>query len=153
MIRIMFVCYGNICRSPMAEFLLKDLLSKTDRADDFYIASSATSSEELGNPVYYKTAEILDKFNIDYSKKRAVRLTQADYDKYDYFIGMDSENVRNMNRLFNGDKLGKVSRLMSFAGLNQDVSDPWWTRDFEKCYDDIYKGLQGLLNNLLAKNN
>ncbi len=140
MIKIMFVCHGNICRSPMAEFLMKDYILKKGDGDKFFISSSATSSEELGNPVHFGTRKILDRLGISYSGKRAVRLMPADYEKYDYFIGMDERNRQNMKRIFNGDKDNKIACLLDYLG-GGEVADPWWTGDFEKTFQDISKGI------------
>ncbi len=148
MIKIMFVCHGNICRSPMAEFLFKDMVEKKGESENFYIRSSATSSEEYGCPVHYGTREILDRLNISYKGKRAELLISADYENYDYFIGMDFANVRNMKRILNGDKDDKVRLLLDFAGENREVADPWWTGDFDKTYDDIILGLKYLYKHI-----
>ena len=148
MIKIMFVCHGNICRSPMAEFLFKDMVEKKGESENFYIRSSATSSEEHGCPVHYGTREILDRLNISYKGKRAELLRSADYENYDYFIGMDFANVRNMKRILNGDKDDKVCLLLDFAGENREVADPWWTGDFDKTYDDIILGLKYLYKHI-----
>ncbi len=150
MIKIMFVCHGNICRSPMAEFVLKDMVRKRGLENEFVISSSATSTEEIwngiGNPVYPPVKAILKKHGIDASGKRAVQLKSNDYDKYDLFIGMDSTNIRNMTRIFGGDKDNKIHKLMEYTGSNADVSDPWYTRDFDRCYEDIYAGCKALLD-------
>ena len=142
MIRIMFVCHGNICRSPMAEFIFRDMVKKAGIADRFVIESSATSTEEIwngiGNPVYPPAKRELAKHVICCDGKRAVQLKKSDYDKYDYFICMDSNNIRNTMRIFGDDKDGKVCKMMSFAGMNRDVSDPWYSGDFEQAYNDIY---------------
>ena len=139
----MFVCHGNICRSPMAELIMKDYLKK--RGDDnFFIASSATSREELGNGVHYGTRTVLNRLGISCQGKRAVQLTRADYDKYDYFIGMDEYNKRNMIRIFDGDKDGKVSLLMDYTDTPRDVADPWYTGNFEQTYQDIKLGVDCL---------
>ena len=152
MIKIMFVCYGNICRSPMAEFLMKKMVEDLGEENKFFIESSATSSEEIGSPVYYGTAEILDRLNIDYSKKRAKKLTLSDYDKYDYFVGMDEYNRRAMQRIFNGDAKGKVSLVLDYTATPRDVSDPWYTRDFEKTYQDLVLGLNEFYKFLKTNN-
>lgn len=150
MIKIMFVCHGNICRSPMAEFLMKDLLSK--RKDDrFSVSSAATSGEEIGSPVHYGTKRILNGLNIDCSNKRAVRLTQSDYDKYDYFICMDDANVHNTLRIFGGDKQGKTARLLDFTDNPRSVADPWYTGDFAATYNDISLGVNKLYEFLCEK--
>lgn len=153
MIKIMFVCHGNICRSPMAEFVLKDMVRHRGLENDFVIASSATSTEEIwngvGNPVYPPVKAVLEDHGIDPSGKRAVQLKASDYDKYDLFIGMDSANIRNMARILGEDKDNKIRKLMEYTGSNSDVSDPWYTRDFDRCYKDIYSGCEALLNSLL----
>lgn len=149
MIRIMFVCHGNICRSPMAEFIMKKLVSDSGLSDQFYIASSATSTEELGNSVYPPAKSELAKHGIGCAGKTAVQLRKTDYDKYNYFIGMDTANIRNMNRIFGSDKDGKIYKLLTFAGRSDDVSDPWYSRDFGTAYDDIEEGCKGLLEQLI----
>lgn len=148
MIRIMFVCHGNICRSPMAEFIMKKLAAEMGRSQDFFIASSATSTEEIGNPVYPPARAELAKHNISCGGKVSVQLKKSDYDSYDYFIGMDSANIRNMNRIFGSDRDGKIYKLMTFAGKSSDVSDPWYSRDFETAYRDIEEGCRGLMKQL-----
>ena len=152
MIKILFVCHGNICRSPMAEFIMKDLVSRAGLADNFYIASAATSTEEIwngvGNLVYPPAKAKLAEHGIDCSGKRAVQLTRADYGKYDYLIGMDSANIRNMNRMLGGDPEKKVYKLLSFAGQDRDISDPWYTGDFEATYRDVMEGCTALLKYL-----
>ncbi len=150
MIKIMFVCHGNICRSPMAEFIFKDMVRRKSLEDDFVIASSATSTEEIwngiGNPVYPPAKAVLERNGIDSSGKKAVLLKASDYDKYDLFIGMDSANIRNMTRILGGDKDNKIHKLMEYTGSSADVSDPWYTRDFDRCYKDIYAGCEALLD-------
>lgn len=145
-IRVMFVCHGNICRSPMAEFLLKDMVDKRGISDRFIIESAATTNEEIGNPVYPGTRKRLAREGISVDGKFAKRLRRDDYDKFDLIIGMDEENMRDMKRLFGGDSDGKVYKMMEFAGIDRDVADPWYTGDFEATYDDIYEGCIGLLN-------
>jgi len=152
MIKVMFVCHGNICRSPMAEFIMKKLVSDSGLSDQFYIASSATSTEELGNSVYPPAKSELAKHGIGCAGKTAVQLRKTDYDKYDYFIGMDTANIRNMNRIFGSDKDGKIYKLLTFAGRSDDVSDPWYSRDFGTAYADIEEGCKGLLEQLIKKN-
>ncbi|MGN0167336.1 MAG: low molecular weight protein-tyrosine-phosphatase, partial [Acetatifactor sp.] len=148
------ICHGNICRSPMAEFVLKDLASRAGLSDNFYIASAATSTEEIwngvGNPVYPPAKAKLAEHGIDCSGKRAVQLTRADYDKYDYLIGMDSANIRNMNRMLGGDPEQKIFKLLSFAGKDRDISDPWYTGDFETTYRDVVEGCTALLKELTS---
>ncbi len=148
MIRIMFVCHGNICRSPMAEFIMKKLVSEAGLSDSFCITSSATSTEELGNPVYPPARSELAKHGIGCAGKTAVQLRKYDYGKYDYFIGMDTANIRNMNRIFGSDPNEKIYKLLTFAGRGDDVSDPWYSRDFGTAYSDIEEGCKGLLSHL-----
>ena len=144
----MFVCHGNICRSPMAEFIMKKLVSDCGLSDDILISSSATSTEELGNPVYPPARAELAKHGIGCAGKTAVQLRKSDYDRYDLFVGMDTANIRNMNRIFGSDQDGKIYKLLTFAGRGDDVSDPWYTRDFGKAYSDIEEGCMGLLKYL-----
>ena len=148
MIKIMFVCHGNICRSPMAEFIMKKLVSDSGLSDEIYIASSATSTEELGNQVYPPARSELFRHGIGCAGKTAVQLRSSDYSKYGLFIGMDTANIRNMNRIFGSDKDGKIYKLLTFAGRGDDVSDPWYSRDFATAYNDIEEGCKGLLNYL-----
>ncbi len=153
MIKVMFVCHGNICRSPMAEFIFKKMVEEKGLKDEFYISSSATSAEEIwngiGNPVYPPAQKELQKHGIFCDGKRAVQLKYSDYEKYDYFIGMDRANIRNMNIILKGDKDSKIYKLMSFTDVGGDVADPWYTGDFEVTYNDIYNGCRGLLEFLL----
>ena len=148
LIRIMFVCHGNICRSPMAEFILKDMLKKAGLSSRVSVASSATSTEEIrngvGNPVYPPAKRELALHGLTCEGKRAVQLTRADYDTYDLLIGMDSANIRNMHRILGGDPQGKIRKLMDYAG-GGDVADPWYTGNFDVTYRDIEAGCRGLL--------
>ena len=144
MIKILFVCHGNICRSPMAEFIMKDLVSKNGAEDLFYIESAATSCEELGNPVYGPARRKLAEHGLSCEGKRARRITKGDYSKFDLLIGMDEENLYNMRREFSGDPERKVKLLLSYAGLDRDVDDPWYTRDFESAWQDIKMGCESL---------
>ena len=146
--RVLFVCHGNICRSPMAEFLMKELVAQAGRAAEFEIASAATSCEELGNPVYPPVAALLRGRGISCRGKVARQLCRADYDRYDYIIGMDEANRRNMLRLFGGDPAGKVSLLLDFTDHPRDVADPWYTRDFRAAERDIEEGCRRLLQKL-----
>jgi len=147
--RIMFVCHGNICRSPSAEFIMKKLIAERHLQDLFEISSSATSGEEIyggiGNPVYPPMKLELEKHGIDCSGKRAVRLVKSDYEKYDLFIGMDSANIRNMHRIFEGDPAGKISKLLDFTKRGGDVADPWYSERFDIAYRDIYDGCEALI--------
>lgn len=145
--RILFVCHGNICRSPMAEFVMRQMAQQ--RGIDLETASAATSTEEIGNPVHHGTKRILQRLGIDCSGKRAVQLRRDDYEKYDYIIAMDSANVRNILRIVGGDSRGKVKKLLEFAGNGNDVADPWYTGDFEATYRDVKAGCEGILRTLL----
>lgn len=143
----MFVCHGNICRSPMAEFILKDMVKKVGREKDFVISSCATSTEEIwgdrGNPVYPPAKAELAKHGIGCDGKYAVQLKKDDYDKYDLFLCMDSNNIRNTVRIFGGDAKGKVKNFLA----DRDVADPWYSGNFEATYRDIYEGCKVLLEN------
>ena len=144
----MFVCHGNICRSPMAEFILKDMVAKKGIADKFLIASSATSREEIGNPVYPPARERLLRSGISPEGKRAVQVTKQDYENYDLLICMDRNNLRNITRIIPTDPQNKIKLLMDYAGEHRDVADPWYTGDFEITYVDIEKGCKALLKHL-----
>ena len=148
MVRVLFICHGNICRSPMAEFVFKDMVEKAGMGDDFHIASAATSYEEIGNPVHYGTAGVLDRLGISYSGKRAVHLEKTDYTKYDYLVCMDSANVRNTLKIVGDDKENKIHKLLEFAGSCKDVADPWYTGDFDTTYKDVLSGCRGLLSEI-----
>lgn len=143
--KIMFVCHGNICRSPMAEFLLKDMVEKKGRKNDFLICSAATSTEEIGNPVHHGTRRKLAEYGISCAGKTAVQLTKSDYGKYDYIIAMDEMNIRNIMRIIGSDPDKKVRLLLEFAGEHRSISDPWYTGNFDATYDDVLKGCKGLL--------
>ncbi|MBQ9520375.1 MAG: low molecular weight phosphotyrosine protein phosphatase [Acholeplasmatales bacterium] len=143
MIKVMFVCHGNICRSPMAEYLFKDMVNKLNLNNYFHIESRATSTEEIGNPIYYKVEEIFDRLGIDTSNHQARQITRREYDLYDYIIVMDEYNLSNIKRMFNDNS--KCKLLLSFAGLNRSISDPWYTRDFNLAYNEIKMGLEGFL--------
>ena len=145
MIKILFICHGNICRSPMAEFLMKDLIARQGLSGQFYIASAATSMEEIGNGVHRGTRRILENLGISCAGKRAVRLEVGDYRKYDYLIGMDSWNVKNILRIVGSDPEHKVYRLLDFTDHPRDIADPWYTGDFDATYRDIREGLEALL--------
>lgn len=155
MIKIMFVCHGNICRSPMAEFIMKKLVRDNGLEEDFLIQSTATSTEEIwngiGNPVYPPAKAELHKHGISCEGKRAVQLTSFDYDKYDLFVGMDSANIRNMNRILLGDPENKIRKLMDYTDRGGDVADPWYTRNFDVTYRDVLDGCTGLLEALTKK--
>ena len=148
MIKILFICHGNICRSPMAEFVMKDLVGHAGRSDEFEIASAATSREEIGNPVYPPVRKLLNAHGIDCSGKTARQLEKSDYEKYDLLIGMDSANFRNMNRICGGDPDGKIHLLMDYTDHPGDVADPWYTGDFETTWRDVQAGCRALLAQL-----
>ena len=145
MTKILFVCHGNICRSPMAEFIMKDLVRKAGLADRFHIGSAATSREELGNPVYPPARRKLAEHGIACAGHVARQLTAQDYENYDLLIGMDRENLRNMRRICGGDPDGKLSLLLDHTGRSRDVADPWYTGDFEATWQDVLAGCQALL--------
>ena len=153
MIKILFICHGNICRSPMAEFVMKDMVKKAGLEDLFEIASAATSSEEIwggrGNPVYPPARRKLMEHGIDPGGKRARKTTPEDYAYYDYLIGMDNANIRNMTRIYGGDPEGKVQLLLDWCGrYGQEVADPWYTDDFDATWKDVTEGCAGLLDAL-----
>ena len=148
MIKILFVCHGNICRSPMAEFVMKDLVNKKGMADQFEIASAATSTEEIGNPVYPPAKRKLKEHGISCEGKTARQMTKADYTYYDYIIAMDRFNLRNMTKFVGNDTDNKVSLMMDFTNRPGDVADPWYTGDFDATWDDVYEGCVGILKKL-----
>lgn len=144
--KILFICHGNICRSPMAEFLLKDMVKKRGLAADFEIASAATSREEIGNPVHYGTRNKLAQLGISVSGKHAVQVTKRDYEHYDLLLAMDSNNIRNLQRLLGADTQGKIHLLLDYTERRgESIADPWYTGDFDVTYNDIMQGLEGLL--------
>lgn len=144
--KVMFVCHGNICRSPMAEFVLKDMVRKRGIADGFRIESAATSTEEIGNGPHRGTVDKLASVGIAVDGHKVARqLTAADYDAFDVFVGMDSANIKNMRRILGGDPAGKVHKMLEFAGVDRDVADPWYTGDFDATYEDVTDGCVGLL--------
>ena len=146
--RVLFVCHGNICRSPMAEFVMKDLVCKAGLAADFSIASAATSTEEIGNPVYPPARRKLAEHGISCAGKTARQLRREDYDRFDLLIGMDKANLRNMRRICGGDSEGKLTLLLNWTGHPGDVADPWYTGDFEATWQDVLAGCQALLTHL-----
>ena len=148
MIKIVFVCHGNICRSPMAEFVMKDIVNKAGMSDKFHIASCATSTEEIGNPVHYGTKRKLAEVGISCKGKRAVQLTKKDYDEYDMLIAMDEMNIRNIMRIIKSDPKNKVSLLLAHSDENRSIADPWYTGNFDNTYNDILKGCTALLEEL-----
>lgn len=150
MIKVLFICHGNICRSPMAEYILKKMVKDMGKENKFYISSAATSNEEIGEDIYPPAKAELRRRGIPFDKRSARRVTRDEYTKYDYIIVMDSNNVRNLKYIFE-DTDKKVYKLLSFVGLNDDVADPWYYGNFDKAFDDIAKGCQGFFTYL--KNN
>ena len=148
MIKVLFVCHGNICRSPMAEFVFKDKLKKLGLSDKFYVASAATSREEIGNPEHPGTRNKLASCGISTEGKYAVQMTKNDYGRYDYIIGMDSWNIRNIKRITGEDKDHKIYRLLDFTGCSGNIADPWYTGNFEDTYRDICVGCDAFLEHL-----
>lgn len=147
MIKIMFVCYGNICRSPMAEFIMKDLIKKRGLLNKFIIESRSTSTEEIGNDMYYLAKEKLKEKNIPFNKREAKQLTKNDYNNFDYIIGMEDFNVRSIKKIVMDDR--KVYKLLDFTDNSKDIDDPWYTRDFETTFKEIYTGCSALLDFIL----
>lgn len=145
MIKILFVCHGNICRSTMAEFVMKELVRQAGLAEQFYIASAATSREEIGNDTHWGTKEKLREKGIPFSKRQAVQIRNEDYAAYDYIIYFDSENKYEIRRICGDDRAHKVHSLLSFAGMHRDVADPWYTGNFDQTYEDVWTGCQALL--------
>ena len=157
MVKIAFVCHGNICRSPMAEFLFKNMINNGGMGKNYHVVSRATSNEEIwqgiGNPIHEGTLGIFHKYQIPYDKsKRATQLKRDDYADFDLFIGMDFANVRNMHRIFGADPQNKVKLLLDYASEHREVADPWYTGDFEKTYRDILKGCECFLSTQGEKN-
>ena len=148
MIKILFICWGNICRSPMCEFVLKDMVEKRGISNDFHIESAATSTEEIGNPVYPPAKAELARHGIGCAGKTARQMRRDDYDKWDYIIGMERLNMSYMHRILGGDPEGKVSLLMDFTGRSEDIDDPWYTGDFGGVYKQIVRGCEALLEHL-----
>ena len=143
--KILFVCLGNICRSPMAEFIMKQMVEQRGIADKFYIESCATSNEEVGNPVYPPARQVLQSRGINCSAKRARRITKGDYDRFDYIVCMDSNNLRNLKLMFPNDNGKKISKILSFAGIDRDVADPWYSGDFTATEEDVVIGCEAIL--------
>ena len=146
--KILMICHGNICRSTMAEFVMKDLVAKAGLEDKFYIESAATSREEIGNDTHYGTKQKLTEMGVPFARRAARQMTKEDYKEFDYIIGMDDANIRNINRIAGGDLEGKVYRLLDFAGKSDSIADPWYTGNFDETWDDVLEGCQALLEQL-----
>ena len=146
--KIIFLCHGNICRSPMAEYVFLDMVKKRGLSDVLTAESSATSTEEIGNDIHHGTKRILDKYSIPYRRREATQLSRSDYAKYDLFVGMDSANIRNIHRIFGSDPENKVVKLLDFTS-GADVADPWYTGNFEVTYRDVTVGCTALIEYLL----
>ena len=144
MIKVLFVCHGNICRSPMAEFVMKEIVRRADKSDQFYIASAATSTEEIGNDIHYVTRKKLKEEGIPFTSKAARQIQKKDYDAYDYLIGMDEANIRNMIRICNGDSKNKIFALLDFTERKGSIADPWYTGNFDDTYRDVVEGCNAL---------
>ena len=152
MIKILFICHGNICRSPMAEFLFRDMVQKRGLGNSFFIASAATSREDIGNPVHRGTVRQLKEYGISTAGKYAALLRKKDYDDYNYIIGMENENIRNINRIIGEDKECKVHRLLDFSDNPRNIEDPWYTGNFDCTYVAILEGCEAFLQYILERN-
>jgi len=148
MFKIMFVCHGNICRSPMAEFVFKEMVRRAGEENEFIIASAATSSEEIGNDIHRGTKKKLTEMGVPFEHRSAKQLRLADYDQWDLFLGMDSMNTRNMYQIFGDDKEYKIKLLLDFTYKTRDIADPWYTGNFDVTYNDVVEGCKALLNAL-----
>ena len=148
MIKVLMICHGNICRSTMAQSVLQYIVNEQGLSDLFYIDSAATSREEIGNPPHRGTVAKLREERIPVIPHQATQMTKADYDKYNYLIGMDTANIRNMNRIVGSDDDGKIYKLLSFAGSGRDIADPWYTGNFDETFNDVWMGCQGFLRHL-----
>ena len=149
MIKVLCVCHGNICRSTMAQSVLTHLVTQRGLESAFEIDSAATSREEIGNPPHYGTVNKLRQKNIPVIPHRARQMTKADYEYYDYLIGMDTANIRNMNRIAGSDPEGKIYKLPSFAGQSKDIADPWYTGNFDETYNDVLEGCEAFIDYLV----
>lgn len=152
MIKVLFVCHGNICRSTMAQYVFQDMVNKMNLSDSFYIASAATSREEIGNPPHHGTRRKLRQMDIPCGDHRARQIRKEEYSQFDYIIGMDSWNIRNMMRIFGDDPEGKISKLLDFTERKgNDIADPWYTGNFDITYDDVKEGCEALLQDCLLR--
>lgn len=156
MIKVLFTCHGNICRSPLAEYLFRDKIEKLGYGNQFHIASAATSTEELGNPPHHGTQKILSDLGISCYGKRAVQIRKKDYDAYDYIIGMDDRNIQNMKRIFGEDTQHKIYKFLDFTGESRNIADPWYTGNFKRTYEDIVEASDALIqyfqqNNIISE--
>ena len=149
MIKILFICHGNICRSTMAEYVMKHLVKETGREGEFFIDSAATSTEEIGNGVHHGTRRKLAQVGIPCGDHRARQVTWKDYESFDYIIGMDNANIRNLRRMLKNDPDGKISMMLDYTSRPGEVADPWYTGDFEATYQDVLAGCTGLLEQLI----
>lgn len=148
MVRILFVCHGNICRSPMGEYILKDMVKKLGLEDRFYIASAAAHRDEIGSPVYPPARRKLGEMGISCRDKRAILMTRDDYNKYDLLLGADRYNIRDMTRISGGDPENKIRLVLDFTDRPRDIADPWYTGDFDKTAEDLVAGCRGLIKYL-----
>lgn len=151
MIKVLFVCHGNICRSPMCEYVMKHLVNTRGLSDHFYIDSAATSTEEIGNGVHHGTVSKLRSEGIPLGNHRAVQLKRSDYEKYDYILGMDHWNLKNMRRILKEDPENKIALLLDFSTHPRDIADPWYTGNFDVTYEDVVEGCEALLEHILQQ--
>lgn len=145
MIKVLFVCLGNICRSPMAEFVFKDMVNKLGLNNKFIIKSAATSYEEIGNDIHYGTKEKLIQKGIPFTKRKATRIASEDYNMYDYIIAMEEANVRNIKKIVGEDKKHKICKLLDYSDNPRDIADPWYTGNFDVTYNDIVEGCKAFI--------
>ena len=145
MIKVLFVCHGNICRSPMAEYILKALLRARGLEDRYYVESAAVSTEEIGNPIYPPARRCLSQHGIPFDVRQARQITRADYERFDRIICMDASNLRMLRYIIPDDPQGKVHLMMSYTGRSRDVADPWYTGDFETTFQDILTACEAML--------